>query len=239
MTPQQFDCCCHFSLLPAPSHITSKKMTSGVKVADGVKELYNEMKVVKNDADQNERIRLAIFHIQEGFIETETVYRQKDLDSVDDIYKFLVTQLKSNICRYVLYDCHYETKESSKKEELVFVMWAPDSAPIKEKMSYASSKDSMKKILSGIKHQMQMNDISELQDREQFIDKMSIGISQGCQHGFAHCGGNLATSATLHTLTLLSSLRRFFAAEASSCSAASCFSLSSSCFFSTATGSPF
>lgn len=41
------------------------------------------------------------------------------------------------------------------------------------------------------------------------------------------------------TLTLVSSLRRFLAAEASSCSAASCFSLSSSCFFSIATGSPF
>lgn len=40
-------------------------------------------------------------------------------------------------------------------------------------------------------------------------------------------------------LTLESSLRRFLAAAASSCSAASCFSLSSSCFFNIATGSPF
>lgn len=40
-------------------------------------------------------------------------------------------------------------------------------------------------------------------------------------------------------LTLVISLRRFLAADASSCSAASCFSLSSSCFFSAATGSPF
>lgn len=40
-------------------------------------------------------------------------------------------------------------------------------------------------------------------------------------------------------LTLVISLRRFFAADASSCSVANRFSLSSNCFFSMATGSPF
>lgn len=50
---------------------------------------------------------------------------------------------------------------------------------------------------------------------------------------------DVLTWETLVNLTLVSSLRRFFTAEASSCSAASCFSLSSSCFFRMATGSPF
>lgn len=101
------------------------KQASGAAVADSVKDLYNEMKVVKNDADQSERIRLVVFHISDNFIDVEDnkIYREKDLEGVDDVYKFFIGLLKDKQCRYMLYDCHFETKESSRKEELVFVMW--------------------------------------------------------------------------------------------------------------------
>lgn len=81
------------------------------------------MKVVKSDADSNERIRIVVFEISEGFIKIEKIYRQKDFKPEDDLYKFFLSLLDKEQCRYLLYDCHFETKESSKKEELVFVMW--------------------------------------------------------------------------------------------------------------------
>ncbi|KAG7230010.1 hypothetical protein INR49_009730 [Caranx melampygus] len=137
-----------FSLLPAPSQTTSK-MTSGVKVADEVKDLYNEMKLVKNEDDENERLRVAIFEINDGFIKIERAIRQKDLSNVEDVFKFTMNLLDNKVCRYMLYDCHFETKEAIKKEELVFMMWAPEEAPIKQKMNYASSKESIKKVLTG------------------------------------------------------------------------------------------
>ncbi|EPY79775.1 hypothetical protein CB1_000886009 [Camelus ferus] len=56
--------------------------------------------------------------------------------------------LPLNDCRYALYDATYETKES-KKEDLVFIFWAPESAPLKSKMIYASSKDAIKKKFTG------------------------------------------------------------------------------------------
>lgn len=152
-------------------------MASGVQVADRVKDIYKEMKVVKNDADQNERLRLVVFEIKGSFIDVEEgkCFREKDLED-DDVYKFFLSHLDPKQCRYMLYDCHFETKESSRKEELVFVMWAPDTAPIKDKMNYAASKDSIKKCLTGIKHELQMNDLSDYGDRDHFADKMGKGV---------------------------------------------------------------
>uniref|UniRef100_A0A0E9W1N5 ADF-H domain-containing protein n=1 Tax=Anguilla anguilla TaxID=7936 RepID=A0A0E9W1N5_ANGAN len=39
--------------------------------------------------------------------------------------------LPPNDCRYALYDATYETKET-RKEDLVFILWAPESAPPEE-----------------------------------------------------------------------------------------------------------
>ena len=147
-------------------------MASGVKVADGVKELFSQMKVVKNDADQMERIRLVVLSICGEFIDVEKIYREKDLKD-KDVFKVYMSELKPKTCRYILYDCHFETKESSKKEELVFVLWCPDESNIKEKMCYASSKDALKAILkSGVKHDLQINDLSDCGDRDSFGKKL-------------------------------------------------------------------
>jgi len=152
-------------------------MASGVQVADRVKDIYKEMKVVKNDADQKERLRLVIFEINGRYIDVEEgkIFREKDLEDVD-VFSFFLSHLHADQCRYMLYDCHFETKESSKKEELVFVMWAPDTAAIKDKMNYASSKDSLKKSLTGIKHELQMNDLADYGDRDNFAEKMGKGV---------------------------------------------------------------
>lgn len=147
-------------------------------MSDKVKDIINEMKVVKSDADQNERIRVVIFKISDGLInvENDQIFREKDLKDETDVYKFFLSKLAPKSCCYLLYDCHFETKEASKKEELVFVMWAHESATIKEKMQYASSKDSLKKVLSGIKHELQMTDLSDYGTREAFAERMGKGV---------------------------------------------------------------
>lgn len=93
-----------------------------MKVSEEVKAIINEMKVVKNDADSNERLRLVVFEIADGFIGIEKTFREKDFSTDDDIFMFFLNLLDMKQCRYLMYDCHYATKES-KKEELVFVMW--------------------------------------------------------------------------------------------------------------------
>nr|XP_020453868.1 destrin-like [Monopterus albus] len=151
-------------------------MASGVKVADQVKEIYNEMKVVKNDAVQEERIRFVLFDIKDGYICVKEIYREKDLSGVDDVFKFVMNLMDPKKCCYWLYDCHFETCES-KKEELVFALWAPESANIKCKMQFASSKDSIKKTMLGIKHEMQINDAADF-NREDFAHRLGKTVTK-------------------------------------------------------------
>ncbi|XP_057617282.1 cofilin-1-like [Chionomys nivalis] len=71
---------------------------------------------------------------------------------------------------YALYDATYETKES--KEDLVFIFWAPESVPLKNKMISTSSKDAIKKKLTGIKYELQANCYQEVKDRSTLAEKL-------------------------------------------------------------------
>ncbi|XP_029306028.1 destrin-like [Cottoperca gobio] len=145
-------------------------MASGVKVADEVKQIFEEMKVVKTDDDQKERIRIVLLHIDTE-IKVKKIYRQIDLENQDDVFKFLKTLLLCDQCRYVLYDCHFEIKENIQKEELVFMMWAPDSAKMKGRMQYASSKGAIQRVIQGVKHNIEVNDIDDM-DKDCFADRL-------------------------------------------------------------------
>ncbi|CAD7683200.1 unnamed protein product [Nyctereutes procyonoides] len=81
--------------------------------------------------------------------------------TVHDPHATFVKMPPDKDCHYALYDTTYETKES-KKEDLVFTFWAPESAPLKSKMIYVSSKDATKKKLTGIKHELQANCYKEV-----------------------------------------------------------------------------
>lgn len=145
-------------------------MASGVKVCDQVKEIFNKMKVVKSTDHEDDRIRLVTLHI-DGDIKVETIYTQKEVGE-SDLSKFLREKMVATECRYFLYDCHYETMEGIKKEELVFILWAPDGAGCKRRMHYASSKNAMDRMVDGVKHNMQINDITDM-DNENFAEKLS------------------------------------------------------------------
>lgn len=140
-----------------------------------MKDYFNEMKVVKSDADQMERLRIVVFWINDKFIEVEKAFREKDLQG-QDTFKVFQSQLVSKTCRYLLYDCHFESKESSKKEELVFVLWCPDDAPVKEKMKYASSATAIRKTLDGAKHNLEIHDPADCADKITFGEQLEKGI---------------------------------------------------------------
>lgn len=133
------------------------------------------MKVVKQDGDQNERIRLVVFGFVSGGIAETEVYKEKDLVG-KDVFMCFRDLMKKGECSYVLYDCHFETKESSKKEELIYVLWCSEEAKVKYKMNYASSNDALVKTFSGLKHTWQFSDLSDI-TRENFATKLGDAIS--------------------------------------------------------------
>nr|XP_012423202.1 PREDICTED: cofilin-1 isoform X2 [Odobenus rosmarus divergens] len=133
-------------------------MASGVAVSDGVIKVFNDMKVRKSSTPEEvkKRKKAVLFCLSEDkkniILEEGKEILVGDVgQTVDDPYATFVKMLPDKDCRYALYDATYETKES-KKEDLVFIFWAPESAPLKSKMIYASSKDAIKKKLTGPLH---------------------------------------------------------------------------------------
>ncbi|XP_043916827.1 cofilin-2-like [Protopterus annectens] len=137
-------------------------MASGVSVADIVVQTFNDMKVRKAESveDAKKRKKGVMFCLNKEMtqivIDEERQILCGDIgttvkDPLMDFFKLL--PLKD--CRYCLFDLSYRTKESV-KEDLIFVFWAPDQAPLKNKMVYAASKEALRKVFTGIKHEFQL-----------------------------------------------------------------------------------
>ncbi|KAF7201225.1 cofilin-2 [Nothobranchius furzeri] len=157
-------------------------MASGVTVNDEVIRVFNDMKVRKSSTQDEvkKRKKAVLFCLSEDrkkiIVEEGKQILVGDIgETVDDPYACFVKLLPLNDCRYGLYDATYETKES-KKEDLVFIFWAPESAPLKSKMIYASSKDAIKKKFTGIKHEWQVNGLDDIQDRRTLAEKLGGNV---------------------------------------------------------------
>ncbi|TRZ02033.1 hypothetical protein DNTS_024190, partial [Danionella cerebrum] len=148
---------------------------SGVTVEESVVLMFNDMKVRKTPNTEEEvknRKKAVLFCLSDDKKKIVLEEGKQILvgDEGDPFLKF-VKMLPPNDCRYALYDATYATVET-KKEDLVFIFWAPESAPLKSKMIYASSKDAIKKKFTGIKHEWQVNGLEDIKDRKTLAEKL-------------------------------------------------------------------
>lgn len=69
------------------------------------------MIVVDGQLPFEEYIRMAFFTYKDGDIslDPDNVYKEKDLEDVDDVHQFLMDKLPPEDPRYFLYYCRYET----------------------------------------------------------------------------------------------------------------------------------
>ncbi len=103
---------------------------SGVKVTDDVIAVFNDMKVRKAQANEEEKRKRkkAILFCLSKDLKNIVLDEGKEIllgdlgTTVQDPYQHFVKMLPSDDCRYALYDATYETKET-KKEDLVFIFW--------------------------------------------------------------------------------------------------------------------
>mmetsp|Transcript_23757 Transcript_23757/g.63662 ORF Transcript_23757/g.63662 Transcript_23757/m.63662 type:complete len:139 (-) Transcript_23757:176-592(-) len=70
--------------------------------------------------------------------------------------------LPDNDCRYAVLDVEVNTKSGATTHKLIFVAWSDDNASVKPKMLYASSKDALKKGLTGINEEFQATERGDL-----------------------------------------------------------------------------
>ncbi|KAF7651530.1 hypothetical protein LDENG_00109090 [Lucifuga dentata] len=164
-------------------------MASGVEVTDEVIAIFNDMKVRKcqsTEEEKKKRKKAIIFRICDN---NRSIIPEQDKQiligdlgvTVSDCFQHFVDMLPPDECRYALFDATFETKES-KKEDLVFIFWAPECAKTKCKMIYASSKDAIKRKMPGIKHEWQVNSLEEL-DRKALGQKLggdAVTSLEGC-----------------------------------------------------------
>ncbi|KAM9906904.1 hypothetical protein OXX79_001269 [Metschnikowia pulcherrima] len=86
-----------------------------------------------------------------------------DKTSSDDDYESFLAELPENECKYAVYDFEYEIGGGEgKRTKIVFYTWSPDTAPVRSKMVYASSKDALRRALNGIAADIQGTDFSEV-----------------------------------------------------------------------------
>ncbi|KAG0231273.1 cofilin [Actinomortierella wolfii] len=76
-------------------------------------------------------------------------------------YDDFIADLPSDDCRYAVYDFDYKITDGD-RNKIVFYGWSPDNAKIKQKMIYASSKDTLRKSLNGVAVEVQGTDFDEV-----------------------------------------------------------------------------
>ena len=73
-----------------------------------------------------------------------------------------VSKMPDGDCRYGVLDVEINTKSGATTNKLIFVAWSDDNASVKPKMLYASSKDALKKALTGINEEYQATERGDL-----------------------------------------------------------------------------
>ncbi|WVR05611.1 cofilin [Kwoniella sp. DSM 27419] len=126
-------------------------MSSGVQPTQECLEKYQELKTGKK-----------LSYITYGLtadkrnIEVLKTSEDKDFDN-------FVAELPEKECRWAVYDFEYTLPGGEGiRNKLVFVMWSPDDANVKNKMMFASSKDALRRRLEGIHIEIQATEYSEI-----------------------------------------------------------------------------
>ncbi|TMW55149.1 hypothetical protein Poli38472_013911 [Pythium oligandrum] len=137
-------------------------MASGVGVHDDVITQFNDFKLKR----EPHNYRYFIYKIVD---DSEIVIDATGPQS-ETFEDFAAKLLQvTNDCRYGLIDLDVTTKDGRPTSKLVFLSWSPDTARIKSKMLYASSKEAVKRVLMGVGIHLTATDAAEL-SRESIED---------------------------------------------------------------------
>ncbi|CAN3360453.1 cofilin [Diutina catenulata] len=141
---------------------------SGVAVNDECLKAYNDLKLGK-------KFRYVIYKVSDDKSQI-VVEETGDLnDGTQADYEKFVEKLPENDCKYAVYLFEYEIGNGEgSRSKIVFFTWTPDTAPVRSKMIYASSKDALKLALNGLSSDIQGTDFSEV-SWETVLDKVSRG----------------------------------------------------------------
>ncbi|KAI8374724.1 uncharacterized protein BYT42DRAFT_577411 [Radiomyces spectabilis] len=125
-------------------------MSSGVAVNDKCLETFQELKLRK-------KYTYIMYKLSDDNTEI-VIDKTAESASYDD----LLNEVPENEPRYIVFDFEFEKSGEGMRNKIVFINWTPDSARIKSKMLYASSKDAIRRSLVGIAVEAQATDMAEI-----------------------------------------------------------------------------
>nr|VDC79238.1 unnamed protein product [Brassica rapa] len=124
---------------------------SGMAVHDDCKLKFLELKAKRT-------YRFIVYKIEEQQKQVVVEKLGEPGQSHDDF----AASLPADECRYAIFDFDFVTAENCQKSKIFFIAWSPDTARVRSKMIYASSKDRFKRELDGIQVELQATDPTEM-----------------------------------------------------------------------------
>lgn len=130
-------------------------MSSGVGVNPDCIKAFTDIKL-------GHKYRYVIYAISADLKEICVKSAAPPTASYDEFVQELLEAASEKQCRYGVYDAEYTLGSGQQRSKLVFVVWNPDTSPIKQKMIYSSSKDALKKAINFVAKDFQANDQEDL-----------------------------------------------------------------------------
>lgn len=128
---------------------------SGVTVNDECQTKFKEMQLRHSK-------RYLMFAIKD---KKNIVIAENGEGEADKSYEDFVQALPQNEPRYCVVDVEHTTKSGAESKKLVFIFWCPENCGVRDKMLYASSKDTIRKALQGVQVEVQANDMEEVEKK--------------------------------------------------------------------------
>ncbi|KAK7103327.1 actophorin-like [Littorina saxatilis] len=128
-------------------------MASGVGILDECLRAYEEVKM-------GHRWLYVIYKVSEN-LQICVEERGGHDKTYHDFVNTLKEAEKLKQCRYAIFDVRFMQGDIP-QEKLAFFLWSPDTASIRQKMLYASSKQALRNNMRGIQAEIQCCDDTDL-----------------------------------------------------------------------------
>jgi len=99
--------------------------------------------------------------------------RIEEIGEANSTYQAFAASLPDRDCRFAVFFYQYTAGGEGDRDKILFISWAPEGCPIKQKVLVTSSKDSLKKALNFVGTDIQATDRSEVNE-DAIKDKLRI-----------------------------------------------------------------
>eukprot|EP00917_Polyrhabdina_sp_WS-2016_P018625 GHVP01040028.1.p1 GENE.GHVP01040028.1~~GHVP01040028.1.p1 ORF type:complete len:151 (-),score=29.85 GHVP01040028.1:307-759(-) len=138
-------------------------MSCNIEVDPTCIENYNDLKlrrkylyIIYCVSDDNKSV------VIEKKVEREVSMYNNEKSALE-MYNEFADKLPKNDCRYIVYDFEFDRgNQEGMRNKISFIVWSPDTSPIRKKMLYAASKDAIRRSLDGIAVEVQATDEEEV-----------------------------------------------------------------------------